>query len=476
MNFVTVQFVLFFIPVLCLGWLLRGHERAYRWFLIAASLVFYACAGLQFVPLLLAVAVLNWGTLRLMQAWPRWRRGVIAVDVTLHVLLLAFFKYAEFLTSAVVEAAGLAGWNAEFLYSEALAEWAFPVGLSFFTFQGLSMAIDHYRDAAKPAVCLRDVLAYVSFFPTIMAGPIMREQQFMEQACGCGERQGAFAEGSCLILSGLLKKVVFASYLSVHVVDPVFGAAETYSTPAVWLAMYAYAVQIYCDFSGYTDLALGVGRFMGFRLPENFNRPYLALNLQDFWRRWHISLSTWLRDYLYFSMGGSRRGNRYVNLIVTMLIGGMWHGCGIKFIVWGGMHGVGLAVVHAFHLLRKRLGWEPATGTRGVLGKAAAWLVTFHAVALLWVFFRADSWDTACAFVQHLEDWGHEGETFAALAPAAVAGGMLLQVVGTYAFSFFVRLQGRLPWYVQGLATGLVACLLLNMGPDGVLPFIYFGF
>lgn len=473
MNFFTVQFVLFFVCVLCAGWLLRSRTHAYRLFLVAASLVFYACAGIRFLPLLVAVAVMNWGTVRLL-ALPRCnRKAVLAADVVLHILLLAFFKYYEFLVNGLAEFCNI---DTGFLFSEKLAAMAYPVGLSFFSFQGISLAVDHYRTPEKQPTCFLDVLAYVSFFPTVMSGPIMREAEFLPQLRRPETCDNAFAEASALILSGLMKKVVLASYLSVQVVDPVYDMPDNYSAGMLWLVLYAYAVQIYCDFSGYTDLAMGIGRLMGFRLPENFNRPYLALNLQDFWRRWHMSLSLWLRDYLYISMGGSRRGNRYVNLFLTMLIGGLWHGCGLKFIVWGAMHGIGLAVVHAFHSLRKNRGWGEPSGKMGWVCKGLALLLTFHVVALLWVFFRAADWGSACHFISGLCSFGKVGESFSALALLVVICGLAVQTGGTYVYSLFSRFQARLPWYVQGLMAGVLGCLIMNMGPEGTLPFIYFSF
>lgn len=476
MNFVTSSFVLFFLPVLFIGWALRGHVSLYRLFLLGAGLFFYACAGPLYLLLLLAVAVLNWGTVRLMTAAARYAKWWVGLDVAVHIGLLAFFKYYEFLTTSIMDAVGFCGGDASFLFSEKIAELAFPVGLSFYTFQGLSYTIDHYRNPQSAPRSLMDVLCYVSFFPTIMAGPIMRENDFFPQLAGTptADCNSHFREGTALILSGLFKKLVLASYLSVHVVDPIFTSPENFGHWAVLAAIYGYTIQIYCDFSGYTDLALGIGRLMGFKLPPNFDSPYLSLNLQEFWRRWHISLSTWLRDYLYIPLGGSRRGSRYVNLTLTMLIGGLWHGSGFTFLLWGLLHGLLLAVVHAFHQLRKKLGWLPAEGAKGVPGKIVAWLLTLHVVAVLWVFFRADSVDTALCVLGRAVDIQAVGEGFSLLLIPAVIAGLLIQVVGPHVYRRYVALP--VPTWVYALLSGLAAGLLFNMGPDGVLPFIYFNF
>ena len=487
MNFVTLEFATFFLLVLVAGWALRDREDAYRVFLLVCNLFFYALAGISFVPLLLAVAVLNWGTVRLMAHFRdllRLRKGLIALDVALHVGLLAFFKYYEFLILGLESLVGAAGLDAGFLrYALPTTDMLFPVGLSFYTFQGLSYAIDHYRCPDEPPRAFLDVLLFVSFFPTLLAGPILRARQFLPQL---GHRTWAsrdVQEGFALILSGLFKKVVIASYLSEHIVREVFESPEFYSSWAVLAAVYAYSIQIFCDFSGYSDMAIGVGRLMGFRLPENFRSPYLALNIQDFWRRWHITLSLWLRDYLYIPLGGSRRGNRYLNLVITMALGGLWHGSNVRFLVWGVMHGVGLATVHAFHEWKRRVWPERPEGPEGFVsgllrccGAVVAWLLTFHFVSFLWVFFRADDMGRSLEILRRIAFFGQSGEGFPALVVPAVLVGLAIQLWGARLFAMFVDVQERLPWPVQALVLALLGGFILKMGPDGVMPFIYFQF
>lgn len=480
MNFITPEFVLFFLPVLLVGWLLRSKTGGYRFFLILCCLFFYACSGITFLPLLVFVALLDWGTVRVMaseKATPGLRRVTVTVDIVLHILLLAFFKYYEFFIVNVTDVLVRLDIPVSSLFSSEIADLLFPVGLSFFTFQGLSYAIDHYREPSLPSRRFSEVLAYVSFFPTIMAGPILREQEFFPQLKAPVRDPRAFQEGFALILSGLFKKVVLATYLSEHIVNQVFETPESFSSWAVLAGVYGYAIQIFCDFSGYSDLAIGIGRLMGFRLPPNFHSPYLAFNLQDFWRRWHISLSRWLRDYLYIPLGGSRRGNCYVNLIVTMGIGGLWHGSHLRFLVWGLMHGAGLAVVHVFHRVRNNH-FSSVTLPLPIQGaaKAVSWLVTFHFVALLWVFFRADDMESSFEIFRRLACFVQPGEGFSAWVAVAILAGFLIQIFGGLVFSVFVNVQSRLPWPIQALVLALLAGLILNMGPDGVLPFIYFQF
>ncbi len=480
MNFITVQFVVFFLLALCVGtWIRHIAPRGYPFFLVLTSLFFYALAGPAFLLLLGAVALLAWGTVRLMslpQATQRTRFWLIAGDVAVHVCLLAFFKYYEFLFEAVTTACGLFQWEVSDLFSAEIADMAFPVGLSFYSFQSLSYAIDHYRQPELPARSFPEVLCYVSFFPTVMSGPILREGDFFPQLEKPQQDAEAFAEGMGLIVSGLFKKMVLATYIAEHLVDPVYENPADYSWYVVLFAVYGYCIQIFCDFSGYTDLAMGIGRLMGFRLPQNFRSPYCAVNLQDFWRRWHISLSQWLRDYLYISMGGNRRGNCYVNIIMTMVIGGLWHGSGLNFLIWGFFHGVGQAVARAWRRLWQMLNLPPAAGARKGLGVVLAWLLTFHFVALLWIFFRTDSTEAAWAVISRV--WSGEvmGDAVAPRALVAVLVGFALQWLGAPLFRAFLAAQRRVPWAVQVLCVVFLAESILLIAPEGMLPFIYFSF
>lgn len=479
MNFVTLSFVLFFLPVLFLGWGVRRFCGVYKWFLVAAGLVFYGCAGPVYLSLLLGIATLNWGTAALLpKLSDMGRKGLIGFNVTLHILILAYFKYYEFLILSLISMAGLAGWDFSFLFSDSLADIVLPVGLSFYTFQGLSYSIDHYRNKELAPRSFMDVLAYISFFPTVLSGPILREKDFFPQLEQKRVAEGSdFTEGMAYIVSGLFKKVVLASYLSEHIVDGVFTSPQDYSSAAVLVGVYAYTIQIFCDFSGYTDLAIGVARLMGFRLPPNFKAPYMATDLQEFWHRWHITLSTWLRDYLYIPMGGSRKGNRYVNLFMTMLIGGMWHGSGLTFLIWGALHGLGLAVVHGFKKLQKLVVGESRVPCwLGVPCKLLSWVITIHFIALLWIFFRAESWESAVQVIDRMRALDVQGNGFSLMVILAIVCGLVIQWIGPGLYRWFTALQSRLPWVLQAIVVALLCGLIMNMGPDGTLPFIYFNF
>ena len=482
MNFVTLEFAAFLLVVLILGSFFQKRATTCRVILLCANFFFYACAGLALVPLLLAVSILNWGTARLLSSPHKTstRKCILGVDIGIHIALLAFFKYNEFflhglelLLSALFSGSSgssLTGMTSAY----GLTDILFPVGLSFYTFQGLSYAIDQYRDV-KPSGTFVEVLLYVSFFPTIMAGPILRFGSFAPQLDKRNYDSRSLQEGFALILSGLFKKVVIASYLSEHIVRDVYLTPEIYSSPAVLAAVYAYSIQIFCDFSGYSDMAIGIGRLMGFQLPENFHSPYLACNLQDFWRRWHISLSRWLRDYLYIPLGGSRRGNRYANLIITMTLGGLWHGSHARFLVWGVLHGMGLALVHAFHKLKPTLLPASLPPAAQFLGHVLSWLLTFHFVTILWVFFRAEDMDRSLEIIRRAFA-AETGIGFPMLVIPAILAGFLVQLYGRRLFTGFLSFQERLPWYGQAIVLALVGGFILKMGPDGVMPFIYFQF
>lgn len=402
------------------------------------------------------------------------RKKIVILAVSICVLLLALFKYHGFLLETLQSLSVF--WGFSFGVAKLLENnFVSIAGISFFTFQAISYIVDVYRNDIQQPYDFWEVFAYISFFPTVMSGPIMRASDFMRQLDRPLIRAADLQEGFLLILSGLFKKVVLSSYLSEHIVRHVFSAPENYSSVAVAIGVYGYAIQIYCDFSGYTDLALGIGRLMGYKLPPNFQSPYLACSLKDFWHRWHISLSTWLRDYVYFPLGGSHRGNVYANKMLTMLIGGLWHGDSWTFVIWGGLHGLGLVINEAFRAVFPKFG-NIKLKQAPLWRKTLAWILTFHSVCLLWIFFRADSLERAFAIFQKLAECSMVGEGFPIFALFAIGLGFFIQVWGERCYRFFSLLQARLPWQAQGVAVGLGVTIIMAMGPDGVLPFIYFRF
>ncbi len=514
MNFVTVPFAFFFVLVLCMHAFTRKGSLPYKTLLLLFSLAFYASAGMTFLPLLLLVAILNWLTVGLINHYrykQKTAKIILGANVSIHLCLLIFYKYYEFFLTNLEAFFNTVGLSIPLYNIISSAEYLFPIGLSFYTFQGLSYAIDQYRNPTNKPETFFDVLLFVSFFPTILAGPILRAKDFFPQLRGekvenpkliknflphgfedtVENREQDIILGFTFILSGLFKKVVLASYLSEHIVHNVFSTPDSYASLTVLIGVYAYAMQIYCDFSGYSDLAVGVGRLMGYRLPQNFNAPYLALSIQDFWRRWHITLSQWLRDYLYIPLGGNRKGNRTLNLILTMTLGGLWHGSHLRFLIWGVMHGVGLALVHAwqgfcaFFMPKDKV--DPKATDKVKNGFTTSkiftmpyaflcWFLTFHFVCVLWIFFRADTTEIAWQLIERIIFWDTQGSGFEVLVIAAIICTMLTQMVGSHIFRTFVSILHKQWVPVQVAVYAILCALILKLGPDGVLPFIYFQF
>jgi D-alanyl-lipoteichoic acid acyltransferase DltB (MBOAT superfamily) len=347
-----------------------------------------------------------------------------------------------------------------------------PVGISFFTFHGVSYITDVYR--GDVAVCRSplDMALYMSFFPQLVAGPIVRAAYFLPQLARLSDEPVPIAAALMLILGGMIKKVIIANYLATGLVDPVFAAPDQYGGPDLLLATYAYAVQIYCDFSAYTDIAIALAALCGFRFPRNFNQPYRAQRLREFWQRWHISLSTWLRDYLYKPLGGNRHGrfNTYRNLMITMLLGGIWHGAAWKFVMWGALHGGGLAVERMC---------EPLIGRRPITlaGKIVSTLVVFHFVCLAWIFFRAEDFTVAGVFITGLfHGWTEPVQQAQPAMVALIVIGMVGQFLPPGSFERVGLAMQRVPYWGLGAAAGLVLAAINALGPEGIAPFIYFRF
>src|SRR3954466_15111024 len=376
MLFPTLTFGFFFLAVYAAAWLLRGSNEWRKIALLVASWIFYGWWDTRFVLLLIASGILNWGAARLILAADekaRLRKAWLAAGIATNLATLGFLKYYGFFMVQVEESLHMLGWQRDL----AILQIVLPVGISFFTFQGMSYVIDVYRRQTAPASLL-DMILLMSFFPHLVAGPIVRASHLVPQFERVPEMtRGMAAMGISLIIWGLFKKAVIASELATGLVDPVFFDPAAHGSLDLAAAAYGYAVQIYCDFSAYTDMAIGLAALLGYRFPRNFNQPYRAQSLQDFWRRWHMTLSAWLRDYLYIeALGGSRGGKllTYRNLMLTMLLGGLWHGANWTFVIWGALHGGVLAMERLWaDVAPKR--WPPLPGWAKVL-------VTFHVVVL----------------------------------------------------------------------------------------------
>jgi alginate O-acetyltransferase complex protein AlgI len=461
--FPTVQFAIFFPIVLALSWALMPRQRLWKPFIILASYVFYACADPRFCLLLGGVTLVNQAAARLIGRTEaeRARSWILGVAVALDLGVLAVFKYYGFFSQGVAQM--LADMRLGMPFP--LLSIALPVGVSFFTFQAISYVVDVKRRLVEPAA-LVDVAVYLSFFPHLVAGPIVRAREFLPQlAAPRDPNRVAVGSGLALIGLGLVKKVVIADYLARTVVDPVFAVPQAYSGPDAWLAAYGYAAQIYCDFSGYTDMAIGLALLLGYVFPQNFRSPYRATGFRDFWRRWHMTLSRFLRDFLYIPLGGNRGGRlfTYRNLMLTMVLGGLWHGAAWTFVLWGAFHGAMLIAEHALGGRLRAPGW-------------LRWLVTFHLVVFGWILFRSQSIELAGTFLSRLVARGH-ATLFSLPVAAAIVVTIGLQLLPADTVERVQAAVERLRPVL--LATGLAILVLFaaaTVPGQGVAPFIYFRF
>jgi alginate O-acetyltransferase complex protein AlgI len=470
MLFPTLDFLLFFLVVAAALALLDRRFLAKKAMLVFASYFFYAQWDWRFCFLLAGSTAISYvaGLLIGRSRDPRARRLALSVGVALHLTILGIFKYLDFLVLSANQLAHLLGLQHELPFIEILL----PVGISFFTFHGISYITDVYR--GDVAVCRNplDMLLYMSFFPQLVAGPIVRAAYFLPQLARPSTEPIPIGPALLLILSGLFKKVVIANYLATGLVDPVFSAPTSYGGPDLLLATYGYAVQIFCDFSAYSDMAIALAALLGFRFPANFNQPYRAQRLREFWQRWHISLSTWLRDYLYKPLGGNRGGRlrTYRNLLLTMLLGGLWHGAAWKFIAWGALHGGGLAVERML---------EPWIGRRALspVAKIIATLAVFHFVCFAWIFFRAEDFAVASLYIGGLATgWDGGLQQAGPFVVALIALGLAGQFTPDALFDRAALAFGRVPSWGLGAMAGIVVALINALGPEGVAPFIYFRF
>jgi len=390
MVFTSPRFFVFILIVLLGITAIPSREWKKR-FLMAASCFFYAAWDWRYLGLLLFISVIDYiAASKIAETdHPRIRKAWLVLSVVSNLGVLAYFKYCNFFIDNFNLLLGGGG-----LHIEAL-KILLPVGISFYTFKTMSYTIDVYRNEIEPCRKWLDYATFITFFPELVAGPIVRGSVFLPQMNRMiGLEKGRFVVGSSIFVQGLIKKLLIADRVS-KVADPVFASPELFHPVTIWFGVLAYTIQIYCDFSGYSDMAIGIAKIIGYDLPENFNMPYWSANITEFWRRWHITLSSWLRDYLYIPLGGNRHGPRqtYLNLMLTMLLGGLWHGASWNFVLWGGLHGGALAI-HKF--------WRSGQTGGSAWGAACAHLGTLMFVVLTWVPFRSQSFQNSILIYKKL--------------------------------------------------------------------------
>lgn len=474
MHFATLQFAYFLAVTLTVAWLLRPHRTAHKAFLLAASYFFYARLQIWLMALLAASSLVNWamGEVMVRPHLKERRRLALWGAMVANLGLLGLFKYYGLFRQTVQDAAQLFGLESHL----PVLELVMPLGISFFTFQGLAYVIDLYRGRGTRAESALDFLLFIGFFPKLLSGPICRSGDFLPQIVqGPPETVPELPRAATLVASGLFKKTVLATLLGAHLVDDAFVAPENYTGAALAMAAYAYSIQLYCDFSGYTDMARGVALLFGYRLPENFNAPYAATDPGVFWRRWHATFSSWLRDYLYFPMGGSKRSlpRTCFNLVVTFTVCGLWHGATWGYILWGFIHGVVLCAHKIIRDTRRALG---LVGREPLWWMLCGWFLTFHIVVLSRIVFRAGDMETALAFFSRMLAWAPEGAGADVWVVLACVVGLALNFVGARVRTAFMWLQERTPRPLKPVLWVAVGVVLLAIKPGDVAPYIYFQF
>jgi D-alanyl-lipoteichoic acid acyltransferase DltB (MBOAT superfamily) len=491
-------FFLFLFLVFYAGYiLLKNRQRSRIIYVILFSWFFYyKSSGIYFL-VLVGSTIVDYTLSHLINDSIRKGRKLfyLVLSLVLNLGMLAYFKYTNFLIDIgrdlLLNTSLLPYFNISFILDNFSPDFIvgpikpydifLPVGVSFFTFQSLSYTIDVYKGNIKPLNSIVDYGFFVSFFPQLVAGPIVRASDFLPQIHKKPFlSQEDLGKALFLIIAGLIKKAVISDYISGNFVDRVFDNPMLYSGFENLMATYGYAMQIYCDFSGYSDMAIGIALLLGFHLPKNFNAPYISGSITEFWRRWHISLSSWLRDYLYISLGGNRKGKirTYINLMLTMLLGGLWHGASLKFIIWGGLHGAALAIEKAFNTLfnidtkAKRKTWIRIITT----------IITFHFVCFCWIFFRARTFDIASQVITQSSTIFNGGTD-------------IIKIIIGYQDVFLLILAGyithfipqKIKQYNQNLLTiahpiikvvilALAIYLVIQVKTADIKPFIYFQF
>lgn len=476
MLFNSLLFLVFLVVAVLGSWALLRHRALRFGFLLVASWLFYMSWDPRFIGLILLSTVVDYcaglGIEKAGDGRPQHRKAWLWLSLISNLGLLGYFKYTNFFLQSIAGVAQAVGLEAAI----PIFEITLPVGISFYTFQTLSYTIDVYRKQIPAERSFLRFALYVCFFPQLVAGPIVRASDFLPQLHQrvrlSYEDVGA---GLFRIARGLVKKVVIADHLAVNLVDRAFSSPDLYSSPELLVALYGYTMQIYCDFSGYSDIAIGSARLIGYRLPENFERPYIATTVAGFWRRWHITLSGWLRHYVFFPLGGSRGGvwMAHRNTFITLILIGLWHGASWRFVLYGALHGAAISVNR---VLSRRRGGEVdefAQPWYHIIWKVA---LSFHFVVLARILFRAHSFGLAADYTTALFSNGW-GLSRVGTATWLVLGGAYLihWAPRRYVDGIGARFVA-LPAFGQGLALAGLAALVATVAETDVVPFIYFQF
>jgi D-alanyl-lipoteichoic acid acyltransferase DltB (MBOAT superfamily) len=474
MLFPTFEFLAFFTFVLILNWTLKRWSLIWRLFLLIASYFFYSVWDLRFLLVLFIVSLVNFiFGLLIHKNFLKQKKFFLSLSIIFNILILIIFKYYDFFrvsAESLLEKIGL--YN-----TFPLLEIILPLGLSFYIFRVISYSADIYSGKITATFSILDFLIYVAFFPQLLAGPISRAGDFLPQLKNGGAKtiENLYLNITLIIL-GLFKKLVISSYLVLNLTDNVFAVPENHSSLVILLAILAYTLVIYFDFSAYSDLSIGFAGLLGFKSPVNFDSPYLAQSLIDFWRRWHISFSSWLRDYVYIPLGGNRKGNnrKYLNLMVTMLIAGLWHGAALHFVFWGFLYGIGLIISH-FYRDRQAMTFNFQRSEKRI-NKFFSWLFTFIFVSFCWIFFRSGSIKDAITLIKNLFVSSIAIEPIQVYVILSIILGFFIFTFEKQIIKYFSDFQRKLSVFSWISVIIFIIIIILKLSPETVPPFIYFGF
>lgn len=468
MLFVEFRFFWFFLAVFSVYWSLRENSARKAWLLVC-SYAFYAAWNWKFLFLLMGSTALDYfvGSMLSRTDEPRARRRWLIMSLCVNLGTLAFFKYCNFFIASAADLLGWLGLPASFSTLNIII----PVGVSFYTFHSMSYTIDVYWRRLRPVSSILDLACFVGFFPQMVAGPIVRARAFLPQLQSARSFADVDVRGALvLFLVGFVKKACIADALAPSA-DKFFNAPANFTALSAWVGVLFYAIQIYCDFSGYTDMAIACARLLGYELTLNFNFPYLACDIADFWRRWHISLSTWLRDYLYIPLGGNRgpRWFVYRNVMITMVLGGLWHGGAWTFVIWGALHGIALVLHRAWR------GWTTGSVRTRAITRWLGWPLTIYWVCLAWILFRSADLDHAVRALKSFVLWQSSGTH--SLRPIRLfLVALLVLIHWMNSRGFFAHWWRRLSAPAFAAGYGCTAAVVLLFVPPHYAPFIYFQF
>lgn len=477
MSFPTYEFAVFGLIALTVFWALRGRWQQQKIAMLLASYYAYARFDFRLLALIIASSLLNFalGEMIVRTQGDRGRKAWLTLGLVTNLGFLGWFKYYDFFRRGIEGMSEALGLSSHL----PILEVFIPLGISFYTFKSMAYLIDMHRGTAVRAPSPIDYLLFIAFFPALVAGPICRSRDLMPQiAMGPPEEVPNVSEAMTLIGSGMFKKLIISTMLSTRIVEDPFVRPEEFGWFTLLVAAFAYSIQLYCDFSGYTDMARGTALLCGFKIPENFKSPYAATSPGEFWQRWHITFSSWLKDYVYIPLGGSRgsKPRTSFNLFFTFSLSGLWHGASWGYIIWGVLHGIALVVQKLWREFRRGHGIEPKKMKSPMSYEVVGWFLTFNFVVFSRVPFRAPDLETAGLYLSRMLTFKSGESRVDAVVVLAIAIGLAINFIGLPLRHLTLELHRKIPTVVRPAVWAAAALFLLALKPSDVAPFIYFQF